>query len=496
MKSNEVGALVSNRRTALYEPYPDTLQYYFMFHPPGYMFMPHYRRGGWDGYIRLLKRGTVPTGVFYALRDQIEKELGIEFDVVRSFKKIKLLDDGIKSDRPYQNDCVEAMVRASHKYGGGIVLNATGSGKTFIAAMYFSRLVGNACFLVDELTLLEQARKEISKGLGEEVGMIGDSVFDPQRITVATSQTLDLHCKSKQYRSWVNSLQVIVIDEIHQAMSRRNFKVVEAIEPPVVFGLTATLQMKQEPVRLRAWALAGPTIYEYPLSQGQEEGYLAPSVAIQITYTGYQGESEGSFADYHEEYLHFIVEDPERNNLIAEMVKEGRRRGKYVTVLVERIRHLKHLSEALDGIPHRVVSGQKRVDKRLSSISSFEKGKVRVVLANKVFKKGINLKRLDCIIDGAAMKNKNDAQQKHGRGVRQCNGKAGLLYFDIGDFGNRFEKAATRRRRALKALGIPFQRISYTDSEGEVGKIYDRAEKVLARRISALNQGTQKNLFE
>lgn len=482
--TTSVAVLLSNRHSVLYEPYPDELKWYFCFRPPGYKYMPAFRRGQWDGFIKLLKRDRVPTGLFLSLKEQIENELNIKFDIVRMVKKVKFNTEGIKSDREYQNECVEKMVVASKKNAGGLVLNATGTGKTYIAGMYFSRLVGSACFVVDELTLMEQAKKELSTVMDEEVGIVGDSIFNPKRITVATSQTLDLHKEKKQFRKWSDNLQVLMIDEIHQAMSKRNFAVVESIEPPVVFGLTATLELKKEHIRMKAHALTGPTVYDYPLSQGQAEGYLAPSVAIQVQYDGYHAED----SDYHEDYRDMIVEDVLRNELIENLVREAYSRGKYTAVLVERIKHLKNLSEMLKDIPHRVVCGLKKVEDRLASIRHFEKGKVKVVLANKVFKKGINIKKLDVIIDGAGMKNKNDAQQKHGRGVRQADGKVGLIYLDIGDCGNRFEKGAKRRRIALKALGISFKKIDF-EFDDEIGSIFDQGEKMLDRAVKKIKDG-------
>jgi superfamily II DNA or RNA helicase len=481
----KVAVLLGNRSTVFYPPYPDEIKWYFCFRPAGYRFMPAFKMGRWDGYIKLLKRDKVPTGLFLALRKQIEDELHIEFDVIKMRKRVKLKPAGIVSDRPFQNECIEQMVMACKKYSGGLVLNATGTGKTYIAAMFYSRLEGTGCFLVDELTLMKQAQKEISTVLGEEIGMVGDSEFNPKRITIATSQTMDLHKDRKDFRKWSDKLQVIMVDEIHQAMSRRNFSVIESIEPPVVFGLTATLELKQEHVKMRAHALTGPVVFEYPLARGQAEGFLAPAVAIQLIYDNpdpdsWDAKKKRWTGDYHEQLKQFLMYDDQRNWLIKNLVLAARERKKYTVVLVERIKHLEILSELLEGVPHRVVCGKKEVEDRMADIRKFEAGKIRVILANKVFKKGINIKKLDVIIDAAGMKNKNDAVQKLGRGVRQADGKKGLLYFDIGDNGNRFQVGARRRRSALKSLGIPFKKI---DSSMHVQQVFDKAEKMLTKFI-------------
>jgi superfamily II DNA or RNA helicase len=174
------------------------------------------------------------------------------------------------------------------------------------------------------------------------------------------------------------------------------------------------------------------------------------------------------------------VEGRDRNKVIAGLVQEAYKRGKHTVVLLERVQHLKDLSNLLK-VPHFTLYGEKHVDERVESTKIFESGGIRVILANKIFKKGINIKRLDLIIDGAAMKSKNDSQQKYGRGVRLCDGKVGLIYIDIADKGNRFEKAAKSRRTALKRLGVPVYMVS---SDIGAQRILELAEERLMELIN------------
>jgi len=212
-----------------------------------------------------------------------------------------------------------------------------------------------------------------------------------------------------------------------------------------------------------------------------------------------------------EAYNERIVENSERNQLIASLVKEGRSRGYHVIVLLERLRHLKLVSERLKGIPFRIVAGQKYesehqkwnekkgklvrvvvgesidVATRQKITGKFELSKVRVILANKVFKKGVNIKRVDVIINGGGMKSKDDALQAFGRGVRLHADKSGLLYFDIADQdeknkGNWFAKAARSRKRAFTQSGIVTKDFVW-ERDGEAKELYDRAEKVLRKEL-------------
>ena len=476
---------MTNRFVELLKPYPEAdLMPYYSFHPPGYRFVPSFRMGRWDGKIRFLRRSKVPTGLFQATRKQIEADLNLKFKVEKQLEKVEFANRGISSDRDYQNECVEAMIQAANKHSGGLILSATGTGKTRLTGQFFSRLKGNGCFIVDELTLLKQAQEELSKVLGEEVGEVGDSKFLPKRITVATSQTLHLHEQDPRFADWTESLKVNVIDEIHTQMNRRSFDIVEAIAPPVVFGLTATLELQKKHVRTRAYALAGPVCYEYPLTQGQKEGHLVKGVVIQILKEGQQTASvsrSASMLDYTTDYSNCIVHDESRNELICELLREAVKHNYFPLVLVERVAHLKLLSEMISDLPHRVICGEKRAEERLQSKLKFESGKVKVLLANKVFQKGVDIKKVDVIIDGGAMKSKNRAVQIFGRGIRLAEGKKGLLHFDLGDIGNRFEAAAKSRRRAFKKVGIPVKKLLF--ERFKVQGLLQRAENFLEQNL-------------
>jgi superfamily II DNA or RNA helicase len=449
---------------------------------------------GWDGYIHLMSRDRVGTGTFLALREKLETEFQIKFKV-DDRRQLPRFEDrvdlsGDKKVRPYQLSCLEAMIASS--YTGGLILNATGTGKTFSTGLYFRHLKGPALFLVDELTLLKQAIGELQSVVGERIGEIGNSVFNPRRITVATIQTIHRHRFDYSYVPWTRTLECIVIDEVHLALNRRNFQTIAAIRPPVIFGLTATLELKKKHVAYRAYDLCGPVVFDYPLEQGVREGFLSKGVAVsveveqEIKAEKIKGDPRWAWVrnrykqQYQELYRHVIVHGKKRNRFILDLIKVGYDRGKHIVVLLNRVQHLKDLSDGLDGIPHRLVFGDVAVEDRVAAQKRMEESKLRVILTNVVFKKGVNIKKLDMIVDGAGMKSKNDAVQKYGRGVRLADGKAGLLYFDIGDKGNKFEKAAISRRSALKKTRTPIYKVS---SDMGAERILELAEEKLKKEL-------------
>lgn len=423
----------------------------------------------------------VATGLFLALRKELEtagQRFEIEDErVTPDFTDKRTFQAAPRAD---QETCVERMIKASST--GGIILNATGTGKTFIAALYFSKLKGQGVFIVDELTLAYQAQKELETLLGEPVGLIGDGKHKPQRITIALAQSLQRKITQKETVAWGRNQNVVIVDEFHQNLNARTREIIGMIQPNAVFGLTATLRLKKKHISMLAYELAGPVLFDFQYNEALKEGVLAPGVVIGVDLL----RSHPKKLDPAETYRMMIVEDDRRNKLICDIAREGLKRGKHVTILVDRPGHVKILSKQFEDIPHSKVYGARKVAARIEAKRKFEEEEKSLLIANRVFKKGINIKIIDVIIDGANLGNEDDAVQKFGRGVRILDGKRGLLYFDVGDRrprdaefdSNRFSRATKRRRKAFAALNVPVVRkLARNNSPAQ---LYDFAEQLLS----------------
>lgn len=455
----------------------------------------------WDGKIKVLQRDRVPSGLFLATYKEIEKTEHIRFKIHERLKTVdKLYEvDWITSEGKYtfQNDCTDKIYTSIRNGKGGLVLNCTGSGKTRVFAMVASRLDCDLLFIVDQLNLLDQARKDISEHLGEKIGKVGESKFKLRRVTVATIQTLHLHRKDKRFLKWFENVEVIFIDEIHTMLNKSNFDVVDIAKPLATIGLTATLGLSQKPVRLKAFSLTGPVLYSYPILKGMKDNVLSKGIAISFMYNNVIYNIKGYTAQ--EAYDEKIVRNSERNWLIASVISRGHKLGKYIICIVERLKHLEKLSKRLKakGIKHKIISGTYKgegigVKERVQSVRHFERGKIRVILANKVLKKGVDIKRVDCVINATGRRSKNDAVQIFGRGVRTHEDKSGLIYIDISDAsgaGNKYDsstnwftKAAKSRIRALRKIGITVKKFKYVEEE-DIKTLFSKADKWLKQEI-------------
>ena len=500
---------VEGRVVFLIEPFPSKrtyrkLQRQWSFTVPNWNWMKD-RYPNWDGRIKLLKHDNLPAGLFWATYRDVEKEEHVKFKISgskhldihsRSHRHWVVSEKTKDADYRYQNRCVDAIQKKAYK-GGGLVLSATGSGKTRMAAQLASRYKCELLFIVDQINLLDQAQEDIAKHLGEEVGNVGEQKFNLRRVTVATIQTLSIHSRDPRFQHWFRNVDIILIDELHEMLGKRNFNVIDAAKPKLVIGLTATLNLKRKHIRLKAYSLCGPVMYEFPLTKGQEMGVLSKGLAVSVQYDNSIRELDAY--DAKSAYDERIVNNAERNHLISRIVKRAHKLHKYTIVLVDRLKQLEEISERLHGIPRRVVAGSykgtgiPKLD-RVESKSRFESGKIRVIIASKVFKKGVSINRVDVIIDAAGRQSKEDAIQKFGRGVRKHKHKKALIYLDISDIDvydkqkrrgpnegkNWLYTASKRRIRALKAVGIPVIpfRIK-SGSREEIKQMFKQAEDQL-----------------
>lgn len=480
-----VDAIVRNRRTSLIPPYPrEELSEFWSFHPAGYRFMPKFKEGVWDGRIRMIRRNGIATGLFQATYREAEAACGVRFRIERDFDDPIQFRSFSKSDRLYQEQCVGAM-KAATAGGGGIILSSTGTGKTFMAGMYCQDAIAKICFIVDELTLLKQAMEDIGSVTGERIGQVGDTVFEPERITCGTIQTLGKHISRPDFKRWMEELDVAIVDEMHVAINNRQIDVLDSMtELRAVFGLTATLNLRDDSVRMRAHALAGPVLFRYDAADGVEEEYLAKGAVFQLgcgTPLPVKGIKE-----YWDLYRAQVAFNPYRNAVVEEVVKAAIRAGRAVVVLVTLVDHLEELARRFDGIPLAVVKGSVKSDDRLEAKRRFEAGEFNLILTNKVFSKGVDIKRVDTIVDATAGKSEEDAVQRFGRGVRKHTAKRALVHVDIADRGGKFGRAADKRYRAFQRAGIPAFRLEWSLAL-DMDKVLQRAAKLAEEGTSDSN---------
>jgi len=185
---------------------------------------------------------------------------------------------------------------------------ATGSGKTFIAVNLLRRIADagqlqRALFVCDRDELRSQGLGALNNAFGSDAAEVyeksdGKNNAKNARVHVATYQTLNVDQEdatagflAKHYP--LDYFSHIVIDECHRSAWGKWSEILTRNPKAVQVGLTATprhLKMPEDTLETKADAAVtadnlkyfGEPVYEYDMSQGWEDGYLAPCEVLRF----------------------------------------------------------------------------------------------------------------------------------------------------------------------------------------------------------------------
>lgn len=324
----------------------------------------------------------------------------------------------------------------------GLVVAATGLGKTYLAA-FDSRGFERVLFIAhrDEILLQSEltfrnARPGIRTGFFK--GDRKDRDFD---ILFASVQTLG----RKEYLDGSlfseAEFDYIVIDEFHHAVSENYQNIIGYFKPKFLLGLTAT------PERLDnqdVFALCDyNVIYEARLKEAINKGWLSP-----FRYYGIFDETDYSKVDLRQgRYDEGQLEEALSVNKRAELVLEnyGRYRSKKALGFCAGRKHAIYMADSFNehGIKAcAVVSGDTGVSRntmeREEALLKFRKGEINVLFSVDMFNEGLDVPDVDMVMLLRPTESPTVFLQQLGRGLRKIIGKK---YVNVLDFIGNYKKA-------------------------------------------------------
>lgn len=233
------------------------------------------------------------------LHDRFEniRKLDLENSAAQAmFAKYK----GGESTRYYfQDAAIRAVIeKIAHGENRALLCLATGTGKTFVAKQLLykfsqAKQLKKALFLVDRDELRTQAITHMQSVFGDDAREV--STTNPNlnaRVLIATYQTLNVTNEDSEPQFWrenfpPNTFSHIIIDECHRSAWNKWSIVLTDNPNAIQIGLTATPRRfkkmdETEDGKITAHNLQyfGEPVYEYSISQGQEDGYLAACEVI------------------------------------------------------------------------------------------------------------------------------------------------------------------------------------------------------------------------
>jgi type I restriction enzyme R subunit len=266
----------------------------FVFSSNGHLYVEFDRFTGMTCTPRPLSAFPTPA----ELQSRYEVAMGFHVSDLPAAPLLVQYKGGEATRRYYQDAAIRAVLEKVAKGGNRALLSlATGAGKTFIAVNLLWRFAQSgqlrrALFVCDRDELRSQAYGALQNVFGSDAASVGAG--NPQknaRILIATYQTLDVGSEDDDANFLVtnypeNYFTHIIIDECHRSAWGKWSQVLTRNPNAIQVGLTATPRQiitsektKEAKADLQINAdnlkYFGEPVYEYDMSQGIDDGYLA-----------------------------------------------------------------------------------------------------------------------------------------------------------------------------------------------------------------------------
>jgi superfamily II DNA or RNA helicase len=454
----------------LYKEVDRLLSYY----PEGYRFMRKYKSGVWDGRIHLLRRrdGSFPAG----LVPRVSSFLADQGSEVRLYDQRivpdpdKRLSEGQNTTtlRESQQNAAVSGIEA----GRGVFEAATGWGKSHLMGSIITLLAVPTLILVHRRELAYQTLERFEEtlcfpnaGTDKVFGMVGDNLFDPGLITIATYQTIYsmLEHDRRGMQEWLRQFKALHLDEAHHVPARTLYATCNAVtEAYFRYGYSATPFKSDKASELRLVAVTGEIIFSFGPQEAIQEGILVPPKIYMIDpgFERLDGHDEltGKYLySWAKEYRDGIVEHRERNAMIARCAEAAAAAKQPTLVLLQHLAQGRNILRYFeDGAGYaefyhgsHPTSARKRALKRLGA------GRLPILLSSVILEEGIDLPVLGLVIMAGGYRAKHKALQRVGRGLRAAPGKSHVIVIDFLDrHSERLNKHSRSRMAAYRGVGF------------------------------------------
>ena len=435
-KLNEVYIKVSSTDRGIEEE----LKEYFTFQVPGYKYMPAFKRGMWDGKLRLYNPKTkqIYAGLFqeivrFAEDREYETSYTNEFtDTSFSYTESVHFLDSLNlplEPRDYQIDAFTSAIRSKRR----VLLSPTGSGKSFIIYLISRYYAKKTLFVVPTTGLVYQLASDFkSYGYEQDCHLItsGKEKDTDCLYTISTWQSIH-----RMPQEWFDQFEVVICDEVHLAKAASLTKIMcNLVNCKYRFGFTGTLDGTQTN-KLVIEGLFGPVKEVTTTSKLIEDKHLA-DFRVKCIVLNYNEDIKKAAKklDYQQE-IDYIISNQKRNKFIVNLAESLKGNTLILFQYVEKHGEILHrMLQDITNKPlyyiHGGVDGEERNDIR----SVVEEQTNAIIVASvQTFSTGINIKNLENIVFASPSKSRIRTLQSIGRVLRKSENKIQSTLFDIAD---------------------------------------------------------------
>ena len=392
-------------------------------------------------YRRLLSKGVyiLPRGAWYLLPDSIRYQDNRVLPKLPFLKFTGKLDN-VELDERFsgQTKAVQQMFQQEQ----GLVIRPPGTGKTEIACAFAAQAGTRTLVLVHTEDILQQWVERVEQlipSLKGKVGVIRGKEARIGQITIATVQTLSRSYLEKGPEWWAQ-WGCLIADEGHHVAAQTWEAVINSCPALYRFAFTAS-DTRADGLHPSMRFIIGPVIHR--------QKFTSPvKLHVKIVKTNFSAAYRGHW-DW-PNLLDRLVEDDERNALIAETVDREIREGNTILVLSRRIEHLERIAAAMSE-PCEILTSARGKAKRKEVLAKFRSGEVRCVLATQLADEALDVPRLNRVCLVHPGKHEGRLIQQIGRALRTHKTKSDAIIYDFVDAKVRLlHRQWTQRRRTYR----------------------------------------------
>jgi superfamily II DNA or RNA helicase/HKD family nuclease len=360
---------------------------------------------------------------------------------------------------PYQQEILDEIEveRVVHDRHRNLVVAATGTGKTVIAALDYRRLCSpghrpRLLFVAHRREILEQSLRTYREVLGDgDFGELYAGGARPERWqhVFASVQSLTSYGVANIPQ---DAFDIVVIDEFHHAEARTYRRILDHLTPTELLGLTATPE-RADGTDVRVSFFGGRTASELRLWDALGADLLCPFhyfVVADGTDLRRLSWSRGAYDA--SELSGVYTGNDARSRIILNEVRDkvadlGAMRA---LGFCSGVAHATYMADVFNraGIPARAVSGTTPAAERAQALTDLRERRVNVLFAADLFNEGLDLPDVDTVLLLRPTESATIFLQQLGRGLRRTPNKAVLTVLDFVGFHRR-EFRWDRKLRAL-----------------------------------------------
>lgn len=399
--------------------------------------------------------------------EKLKKALGVDWETpLLNFSALDLM-----RAKDYQQEILEKLdvERNVHGHYHNLVVAATGTGKTVIAAFDFKRYreahpYCHFLFIAHRQEILRQAMQTFRIVLDDpNFGSLWDGNNEPSSYqhVFASKDTL---------RNRVNSLSLsedyydyIVVDEVHHIVAPTYVKLMTCFKPQILLGLTATPERTNEQEDITVF-FDGHISAEIRLPAALNAGLLAPFYYYGIPDNVDLSEVKWSGHGYDvAELSRIYTQNDFRTGLILKKIQEyiGNSRLHKVRTLCFCVdkEHARFMNAkfTLAGLKSAILTSDDNEYYRSLVRKKLQAGTINYLFVVDLFNEGVDIPEIDTILFLRPTESATVFLQQFGRGLRLHKGKDHLTVLDfVGhsraefSYKDRFEALIGRHSRNIK----------------------------------------------